>query len=215
MKLIAIDTVAESCSAALMLDDECLLVEEPARHRHAERILPMIDSLLDRAGVSLADLDAVAFDRGPGSFTGLRIGAGVAQGIAFAAGLAVCPVSSLAVLAASLARENVLAAIDARMGQVYWALVRDPGSPFDIVERLDDPADVRVDANEVVGVGSGWDAYGEVLGKSVGCTVAEVLAGRRPGAEWVARLAARRLESGEGDSPEKALPVYLRDKVTG
>src|SRR3569833_3307602 len=128
MKLLAIDTATEACSAALYLDGAVNKRYVLAPREHALLILPMIDELLRDANLSPLELDAVAFGRGPGAFTGLRIAAGVAQGIAYGADLPVVPVSSLAALAQGCYRERgvtrVLATIDARIGEVYWGAYR-------------------------------------------------------------------------------------------
>lgn len=131
MKLLAIDTVTEACSAALWLDGEVSQRFEIAPRRHTQLILPMVQELLAEAGVSLAQLDAIGVDRGPGSFTGVRIGTGVVQGLAFASDLPVVPVSSLATLAEAVWRQHryapVLALIDARMQEVYAAHYQQQG----------------------------------------------------------------------------------------
>lgn len=221
MKLLAIDTVTPTCSAALLVDGTCRVRVETAANRHSALVLPMVDALLAEAGLALADLDALAFDRGPGSFTGLRIGAGVIQGLAFATSLPVIGVSSLEALAAGSGYRRVLAAVDARMGQVYWAElalgedgeVIGDGAP---AEHLGSPAEVRLlcpgAAGDFHGVGSGWDAHGAVLSEVLGGV--SFCEGRQPMAADVARIAARRLARGEGLDAVQALPVYLREKVT-
>ncbi len=125
MKILAIDTSTEACSAAISIDGDCIERFEIARQRHTELILPMIESLMNEAGFNSATaFDVLAFGCGPGSFTGIRIGTGVVQGIALGAGLRVAPVSSLAAIAQGACREhrqkNILAGIDARMQEIYW-----------------------------------------------------------------------------------------------
>ena len=124
MKILALDTSTEACSAALLIDSQISQRYEVAPREHGALILPMIERLLVDAGVVLSQLDALAFGRGPGAFVGVRIATGVAQGIAFAADLPVVPVSSLAALAQSVEHANVYSAIDARMDEVYWAAYR-------------------------------------------------------------------------------------------
>ena len=125
MKLLAIDTATEGCSAALVNDQQLLTRMEVQPRKHAELILPMLDELLSEAGLAISQLDALAFGRGPGAFTGVRIATGVIQGIAFGADLPVVPVSTLRALAQRAFQEyqhaNVLTAFDARMDEVYWA----------------------------------------------------------------------------------------------
>ena len=128
MKILAIDTATDACSVALHLDGDYREIHELAPRRHAEILLPRIRTLLSEAALSLRDLDALAFGRGPGAFTGVRIATGVIQGLAFGADLPVVPISSLHALAQGAWRErgegNVLAAFDARMGEVYWGAYR-------------------------------------------------------------------------------------------
>ncbi len=220
MKLLAFETATEACSVALLLDGEVTEEYQLAPRAHAELILPMADRLLATAGLRPADLSAVAFGRGPGAFTGLRIAAGVAQGIAFAVDLPVVPVSSLAALAQGAVGEGlgsrILAAVDARMGEVYWGA-------FTTVSGLVEPSDEeRVVAPDKIptpegegwiGVGSGWATYGDTLCARLGAAVGERFPDRYPHARDVARLAARDFAAGVRVPAEQALPIYLRDQV--
>lgn len=216
MKLLAFDTATEVCTVALWLDGQ-ILERVENESRHSEHLLAMIDTLLVEAGIGLQQLDAVAFGRGPGSFTGLRIGAGVAQGLAFGAGLPVAPVSSLAALAQGIDAGRVLAAFDARMQQVYWGeyvrgveglMVRQGD------ERVIAPQSVPSPAGEGwVGAGSGWDAYSALLGERVGSGLHAWQPGRHPQARDVARLAVDDVLRGRVLPAEQALPVYVRDDV--
>ncbi len=127
MRLLALDTSTEACSAALFQDGAITLRFEITERSHADLILPMVESLLGEAGLALADLDGLAFGRGPGGFTGLRIATGVVQGLALGAGLPVAPVSSLAAVAEQVPAgegEAILVCNDARMGEVYWGVFR-------------------------------------------------------------------------------------------
>ncbi len=221
MKLLAIETATEACSAALYLDGALSERYALAPREHARLILPMADELLAEAGLGAAQLDALAFGRGPGAFTGLRIAAGVAQGIAFGADLPVLPVSSLAALAQGMARERgaarVLAAIDARIGEVYWGAYERGGAGLMVLrgeEHVTAPAAVPSPAGaDWRGAGSGWAVYGEVLQARLGGQVVEVDAARYPQARDVALLAVAAYGRGEALSAEQAAPVYLRDEV--
>jgi len=192
-----------------------------APQRHGERLLPMMDQLLAGAGLSVGQLDALAFGRGPGSFTGVRIAAGAVQGIAFAADLPVAPVSSLGALAQGvyrvLGREAVLAAFDARMGEVYWGAYRAEGSPLVVPvgqEVVCAPGAVTVPpAGDWFGAGRGWGAYRERLTEVAGERLAGVDPDRYPHAWDVATLGAAAAAEGGLVGAEQALPVYLRDKV--
>jgi len=220
IRLLAIDTATEACSAALLVDEQLTERVEIAPRGHADLLLPMVESLLGEADLVLADLDGIAFDRGPGSFTGVRIGASVVQGLAFAAALPVFPVSSLAALAQALIREGgdgtLLAAIDARMDEVYWGVFRAESG------RAVAAGDERVVPAEQVpaappgpwqAIGSGWDRYQERLVATLGRAPERLIAERYPLARDVATLAVEALLSGSGLPAEAALPVYLRDQV--
>ena len=222
MKILAIDTATEACSAALYADGEINQFYRVAPREHSHIILPMIEQLLAEAEISLAQLDALAFGRGPGSFMGVRIAAGVTQGIAFARGLPVVPVSTLAAIAqtahAETGTEHVLAAIDARMNEVYWGAyvlsddgcVHLQGSESVIApERASIPAE-----HEWTGAGTGWSAYGEILNAAIApAGLAGQLNDCLPTAASIARLAAADFQAGRHVDASQAVPVYLRDNV--
>lgn len=221
MKLLAIETATESCSAALFVDGDIRLRYQVQPRRHAELILPMMDGLLSEAGLLLRQLDALAFGRGPGSFTGVRIATGVVQGAAFAADLPVVPVSTLAALAQRCFRERgvrqLLAAYDARMNELYWGgfqVAADGLSQPLLAEQVASPETVALPAGRGwFGVGSGWGSYREVLFERLG----PALQGADPdllcSAEDVALLGVAGLQAGQAVAAEQALPVYLRDRV--
>ncbi len=222
MKIIAIDTATEACSVALYLDGTVQERYRLAPRQHAALVLPMVDELLAATGLTLSALDAVAFGRGPGSFTGVRIAASVAQGLAFAAELPVIGVSTLAALAQGAWREfgweRVAAAIDARMHEVYWGGYQfgaDAVMEAVIEEGVFAPAATPLLPDAAYhGVGSGWDAYGQVLAERHHNCIAGRSDGVLPHAQDVARLAVAAFCAGEMVAPELAVPVYLRDQVT-
>ena len=171
MKILAIDTSGDACSAALLIDSELTQRLEREPRRHGELVLGMMEGLLARAGIGLTQLDAMAFGRGPGSFTGVRIATSVVQGAAFGADLPVVPVSTLAALAQGHYRSSgssrVLAALDARMGELYWGPYRlSDGNLMRPVsaEEVAAPEMVSIpEDGDWSGTGSGWDAYGDAI----------------------------------------------------
>jgi len=223
VKLLAVDTAFETCSVALSLAGDVHLRFEHAPRGHAALLLPWVQELLAGAGVALADLDAVAFNRGPGSFTSLRIGIGVVQGLAWGADLPVAPVSSLqctAQAALAGAREqggtisgDCVVAMDARMGEVFAAR-------FECVEGWMTPAGAEkvcapADAAAMLqggdaAVGNGFDRYPALQSAAEGRAAAP---GAWPDAGVIAALAERWLAENAALPAEQAQPVYLRDKV--
>jgi len=227
MKLLAIDTATEALSVALLHDGEIDGRFEVIGRGHAERVLPMIDELLAGAGWRLDTLDAIAFGRGPGAFTGVRIAVSVAQGLAFGANLPVVPVSDLAALGAralaqaradGVACDAALACLDARMGEVYEGLARArPDGGVELLsERLARPEHVSLDVltprETAVGAGHGLAAYPSI-GASLGRRLAASYAALLPRAQEIARLAAIEYAAGRIVDAEAAQPVYLRDNV--
>ncbi len=221
MKLLAVDTSSDACSVALLVGTEVREDFKLAPREHARLILPMVDMLLAEAELSLSQLDAIAFGRGPGSFTGLRIAAGVAQGLAFGADLPVLPISTLAALAqgahTDLGVTRVLAALDAQMSEVYWGAYQiNNAGMMELygAEQVCAPGDVVLpDAGEWQGVGSGWKEYGAALRERCGTLVHTVLPERLPRAKDIALLGVTALQRGLAVSAEQALPVYLRNQV--
>ena len=220
MHLLAIETATETCSAALWSDGQVIEHYQFAPREHNRLILPMVEAVLAEAGLSAVQLDALAFGRGPGSFTGVRIAAGVAQGIALGADLPVVPVSTLAALAESALAETGLdcayACIDARMGEVYWSVYQAGQGGLELLgDEVVLPAEQVAFPEETsgVGIGSGWGTYGAVLAERLGGRAKLALPERFPRASSVARLGALAFRQGAALSPEQALPVYLRDNV--
>ena len=225
MKILAIDTATEGCSAALLIDQQLSSRMQVEPRKHAELILPMLDELLAEAQLSVTQLDALAFGRGPGAFTGVRIATGVIQGIAFGAELPVVPVSTLRALAQRTYDEyqhsHVLSAFDARMDEVYWAAyaLADNG----LMQLIDEenvlsPAQVRcaIPGDKSVqwaGAGSGWQAYDKQLRQAMDCDLAATYPELITRAEEVVKLAVHDYEQGLAVAAEDALPVYLRNRV--
>ena len=223
MKILAIDTSGDSCSAALLCDSALEQRLETEPRRHGELVLGMMDELLAGAGIGLRQLDALAFGRGPGSFTGVRIATSVIQGAAFGADLPVVPVSTLAALAQGHFRNRgepgVLAALDALMGEIYWGPYELGDGGFMALagkEEVGPPEVVRLpEEGRWSGIGSGWSAHGDVLRRRLGpprflFAEPEAVCQSRD----IAVLAAAELAAGNAIPAERALPVYLRDRVT-
>ena len=225
MKLICLDTATDALSCALLVDGDLREHHEVAPRRHAELALSMVDRLLAEAGIGCVQLDAVGFGRGPGSFTGLRIGAGIAQGLAFAADLPVIPVSTLATLAQGALRERgahrVLAVLDARLGEVYAGVMQaDGGGVMRALrdERRCRPEELAEDLPEGggwVGCGSGWHVCADAARGRLRNRLGYLEPERLPRARDVAALACRAREEGLAVAPEQAFPVYLRHGVAG
>lgn len=216
MKLLALDTSTEFLSLALWQDGAVLTRELLAGQRHAEIILPLLDELLVEAGLPLAAMDGIVFGAGPGSFTGLRIGCGVAQGLAMGSGLPVLGVCTLQALAWQADADRVIACLDARMDEVYhaafercngvWHSVLPPG--------LYPPAQVpALEGGGWCAIGSGWDVFGVELDAVYGVQVTKKIAGVFPLARHMAELAAPGLARGDGVAARLAAPVYVRDRV--
>ena len=208
MRFAAFETSTEWCGVALWRDGEIAALERRAGNRHSELALPMLQGLLRKFSINVEELDAVAFGAGPGSFTGLRIACGLAQGLAFARELPVLGVSSLEALAQESGAERVIACIDARMREVYYAsLERQAQGWREVVPaRCVAPESVAVPDGNWVGAGNGFAIYGNM-------GLAKVLPEVHPTAVAVAQLAAPRLAAGEGVDAALAQPVYIRDKV--
>ncbi|NOX09433.1 MAG: tRNA (adenosine(37)-N6)-threonylcarbamoyltransferase complex dimerization subunit type 1 TsaB [Gammaproteobacteria bacterium] len=223
MNLLALDTSADACSVALSINGEIKELFRIAPREHTHLVLPMIDELLSDAGINKSALDALAFAQGPGGFTGLRIAAGVAQGVALGLDLPLIRVSSLAALAQGIVRQykagQVLAAFDARMNEVYWGcyVANDAG----LVERQSEeqvcrPEQVFVPGNSGsvwCGAGSGWLEYTDPLQQRLGFEVSECYADAHPHACDVATLALDKAARQEIDAADQAIPVYLRNQV--
>lgn len=218
MNLLAIETAAETCSVALAVNGEVLERYQHAPRKHAELLLPWVEQLMAEAGIGFASIDAIAFSQGPGSFTSLRIGIGVAQGLAWASDRPVIPVSSLAATAQTAAEDGVsraLVALDARMGEVFTGAFETKSDGIMIpvtAEKVCPPEDVQLPTGSgFQGIGVGFERYDALAALS------GRLSGLRPEiwprATSVITLARYWLSSNEPLSAEHAQPVYLRDNV--
>jgi tRNA threonylcarbamoyladenosine biosynthesis protein TsaB len=215
LNLLAVETSTELCSAALLRGDELFVEEALAESRHSELLVPMIRRLLDRSHLRPADMDGFAFGQGPGSFTGIRIACGIAQGLAFGANRPVVPVPSLLALAEQSNERRVIAAFDARMDEAYLAAYARDGDDWSevIAPCLASRAVLPLlPGRQWVATGSGF-AHFEWLREQYRDAIAIRLEGDLPRAGAIARLARRRLARGLGVAPERAAPLYLRDKV--
>lgn len=212
LKFLAFDTATEWCSAALWIDGVCTSREIHAGQKHSDLLVPMLMELLAESGLTLHQLDALVYGMGPGSFTGLRIASGVAQGLALAADLPVLGISTLEALAEEAGADKVLACLDARMHEVYAALYQREGEAWHcLAGPLVCPPDAvpLPESDDFVGVGSGFAAYPNLAQSHLNRIDASLI----PHARAMARLAAPRLQRSEGESAEKAEPLYIRNKV--
>jgi len=216
MKLLALDTSTEYLSIALWLDGEIIDRDLLAGQTHSQLILPMLGEMLEASGLSLKGLDGIAFGEGPGSFTGLRIGCGIAQGLAYGAGLPVVGVSTLLALTQQTDAERVIACLDARLGEVYhaayirdgldWLMIHEPG----LYLPHDAPA---VSGEGWYGIGSGWQAHADVLQRCYAGQMSGFARQAFPHARDIAVLAEKRFMQGEAKSAADIAPVYIRNKV--
>jgi tRNA threonylcarbamoyladenosine biosynthesis protein TsaB len=216
VNLLAIDTTTDSCSVAASRSGALFERSEPALHRQAERILGMVEELLAEARLELSQIEGIAYGEGPGSFTGLRVAAGVTQGLALARGVGVVGVGSLVSLAQAAGAEKVVACLDAHMGEVYhaayvrarggWAEASAPG--------VYPPEAVPLpQGRDWIGCGDGFAAHRERLAARLGDRVSQVRADASPMARAVLELAMPRFAAGEAKDAATAVPMYLRDKV--
>ena len=217
MNLLALETSTEACSVALLHGDWLIERFEIAPRRHAELALPWADAVLAEAGLARTALDAIAVGRGPGAFTGVRLGLSLAQGMALALDRPLIGISTLAALALRAAAgegEDVLAAIDARMGEVYACSYRMRGGvPIALgEEQLAPPEAVAMDGAHWHGVGTGFAAQGGALAR-LATQAYSIDAEALPHAADVARLALAAHARGEALAPERVEPAYLRNRV--
>lgn len=226
-KILALDTATEACSAALLTERGVITRYLEAGRTAGDQILAMVDEVLREGGLTLRYLDAVAFGRGPGGFTGVRLGVSVAQGLAFGADRPVVPISDLQALAQQVldlasavnsGANGVLVCNDARMQEVYWGCFR--RSPSGLaeavgIEQVSKPEDVTLSADlptPIQGVGHGFREY-PVLRQRFDARLSAIHANLLPRAQEVARLAVAEVQAGRTLPADQALPVYLRNNV--
>ncbi|MBC8945072.1 MULTISPECIES: tRNA (adenosine(37)-N6)-threonylcarbamoyltransferase complex dimerization subunit type 1 TsaB [Xenorhabdus] len=222
IRILAIDTATEACSVALWNDGRIEAQFEISPREHTQRILPMVETILSKNDIKLQQLDALAFGQGPGSFTGVRIGVGIAQGLALGADLPMIGISSLKTMAQGAFRlknaTNVLVAIDARMGEVYWAqYTRNEQGEWlgNETEAVLKPEQAQFIMNSLTGewaiAGTGWEAYPQLLDSHLTLVSSGITL---PHAEDMLPLAVQMWEAGKTIAVESAEPVYLRNEVT-
>ncbi len=216
--LLALDTATEACSVALLHNGQVFSRYAVIPRLHAQSILPMISEVLAEAGIAKTDLDAIAFGRGPGAFTGLRIAVGVVQGLAFALELPVLAVSNLAAIAQRAYREQgakqIAVAIDARMDEVYWGCYTlvDGEACLQGMEAVLSPERAELPCaaqGDWFAAGTGWQAYAERIAVPVYASDGQLL----PDAQDVLTLARGMWQRGEAITAQEAQPIYLRDQV--
>ena len=220
MNLLAIDTSTDFCSVAASRGSALFSRHERAGQRQAETVLGMVNEVLIEARIELAQIQGIAYGAGPGSFTGLRIAAGVTQGLALARGIGVIGVGSLLALSEEAGKDaaggRLIACLDAHMGEVYHAAYRRAGAGW---EEVSAPGLYRPEAVPVAlgqdwtGCGDGFAAYRERLAARLGECVAAIRPEATPSARAVLKLAIPRFAAGEAKDAATAVPVYLRDKV--
>ena len=217
MKVLAIDTATERCSVALRVEGALTTREVVTPRGHADLILPMVEEVLREAGLSLRQLDGIAYGRGPGAFTGVRIAIGVVQGLAFGANLSTVGISNLAAVAQQVgaAGAHILVCMDARMQEVYWGTFEASSNDDDLIpiadERVSPPERVEIgDWMPTVAAGTGFGSYPALRERFANLSIHGDLL---PHAREIALLGERALREGKGVPASEAQPVYLRDNV--
>ena len=216
MNLLAFDTSTEYLSLALMKGDVPYVFDVKAGQSHSQLILPQIQGLLAQADLQLSDLHGLAFGAGPGSFTGVRIAAGVAQGLGLGANLPVQGVCTLLALAQASGASKVIACLDARMGEVYHAAYEKVGAAW---QTEAEPTVCKPDAvpavvgNDWTGAGSGWQSYGPALGAVYAGQLGHTQPQCLPSAMAILALAQADFANGQTLPAGTALPIYIRNRV--
>ena len=224
MKILALDAATEACSVALQIDDQVISRFEICPQQHSQKLLPMVDEVLVEAGLSLTQLDGLAFGQGPGSFTGVRIGVAISQGLAFGADLPLVGISNLAIMAQEAISihqaDKVLSAIDARMNEVYWGLYQNQQGLAVLIdnEHVCSPENITIEvyseldtADKLYNVGTGWQTYESELQAKFPSQKTKV---QLPNAKYMLPLAYQKFTNQQQVSAEQAQPNYVRNEVT-
>ncbi|EKT57520.1 tRNA (adenosine(37)-N6)-threonylcarbamoyltransferase complex dimerization subunit type 1 TsaB [Providencia sneebia] len=220
-RILAVDTATEACSVALLCDGEIISRFAISPREHTQKVLPMVEDVLSEAGIKLNQLDALAFGRGPGSFTGVRIGVGIAQGLALGANLPMIGISSLMALAEGAYRlqgqENVLVAIDARMSEIYCAQYQRTENSLWLGEETEAVMSPDIFQQKIADLtgqwsfaGTGWQAYPQ-LGENLTLVDSTV---ELPAAQDMLPIAEQLWLVGKVQAVEDVEPTYLRNEVT-
>lgn len=217
MNIIAFDTSTEYCSLALWFDSELQHKETLAGQRHSELLLPMLQELLKKNNLALKQFDGFAFGAGPGSFTGLRIACGVAQGLGCATKRPVIGISTLEALAQRVNNNKVVVALDARMGEIYHAAYERKETDVwktvsEAIVCLPEHAP-SLTGNGWTSCGSGFDLYQKKLTEHYSGQINQCNHGLHPHAREIAQLAAKKFHNGSAGDPAHAAPIYIRNKI--
>lgn len=216
MNILALETSSEYCSVALWQDGAVVERCELVGQKHSEMLMGMLDGLLQDAGLRIQDMEGIAFGKGPGSFTGVRIACGVVQGLALGANLPVLGICTLQALAQASGKARVIAALDARMGEIYHAAYARQGDAWITLSepRLCKPEEAAaLPGNDWFGAGSGFATHGTALAERYAGQLQGVDGAAVPQAAALVALGASQFAQGLGEDAAQALPLYLRDKV--
>lgn len=216
MNLLALDTSTEFLSLALQVQGEVFSYHEHVGNATSQHVLPQISALLNQANMQLNQLDGIAFGAGPGSFTGVRIAAGVTQGLAMSANLPVVPVCTLLALAHDAGHDRVITCLDARMREIYHAAYEEKAG--DWVEVIAPNVCAAQNAPKVVGsgwvgVGNGWLSDGDALNTVYAGQVKRVQENLIPTARAILSLATPKFLAKETLPAAEAIPLYVRNRV--
>ncbi|MCL1068803.1 tRNA (adenosine(37)-N6)-threonylcarbamoyltransferase complex dimerization subunit type 1 TsaB [Shewanella olleyana] len=220
LTILALDTCTESCSAALSHHQQVFNRAANAPREHSQRLLPMVDEVLKEAQINIADVNLIAYGRGPGSFTGIRICTSMTQGLALGHDIPVIGISTLAAMAQmaidSVNAKQVFVAIDARMNEIYWGQFTSVNGIATLVgdEHVTNPDKVEValdTTQDIMLCGTGFDAYPDLLAEVAAIKMTDI---KLPDAEAMLKLAKVGFEQGLSTPVDDLAPVYLRDTVT-